>query len=745
MTSGRTRAIIGALVAVVVLGAIGVGVYVATRGGDTAVMLESAAKDGPDPFTTSVTAAEVPAPSEQVIEATAQLVSAGSSDDGTGTRVVPGTEPGLYGGTRDQSVCDAGALAAFLAEDDAKAAAWADVIGIDVGDIAATLDSYAPVVLTADTLVTNHGFSNGKATPRQSVLQAGTAVLVDDAGVPRVRCSCGNPLAPPAQESLADATVEGDEWDGYRAASVAVVAGADPTTALTVVDLRDGQRFEQPVGSSGATWIAVSGGYDPTGATLSGAIHTSPDGTTWSTALDSPAPLHGVAVSDDLAVVVGGSGSGTGGTVLTSTDGATWSEPIPVTDPLAAVAHGDGRWVAVGDRSFAEEGGAGDASNGAIWSSSDGTSWQRVATTSPYDNAELVALSGGILHQSMRSVAYGDGQWIASAQECTERVCRTVEFTSPDATNWTRRSLEGSLGPISVAHDGATWGLVGRDVTGIGAGADSSATPVAGTSSDGIEWRTGPSQPADVFLEGLSSGAGSWLAVQDSSSSPDVPGTEGVYRSSDLATWTELSTLDVDLHGVAVLAVAHTEPAAPAPTTTTVAAPATDAAGIRVLTRGLQFVDAQGMNTGLVPYSGPASAAIDTIRGAIGEPTVTDQAGDGTCVAESKVHAWGALKIVVPTAEPAGANWLVTLTGTPSELPAMPVTVAGDFTLGASTDEVASYFPGVPTLSFSDQGVTYRYFLLDPSGGDTEPGTLVSAQDGTVRSITAPSYLEDLC
>ncbi|MGH3907098.1 MAG: DUF6777 domain-containing protein, partial [Pseudonocardiaceae bacterium] len=42
-----------------------------------------------------------------------------------------------------------------------------------------------------DTRVTNHGYRDGKATDRQAVLQAGTAVLVDEKGRPRVKCGCG--------------------------------------------------------------------------------------------------------------------------------------------------------------------------------------------------------------------------------------------------------------------------------------------------------------------------------------------------------------------------------------------------------------------------------------------------------------------------------------------------------------------------------------------------------------------------
>jgi hypothetical protein len=44
------------------------------------------------------------------------------------------------------------------------------------------------VLLRSDTVVTNHGFANGCSTTIPAVLQAGTAVLVDDKGVPVTKC-----------------------------------------------------------------------------------------------------------------------------------------------------------------------------------------------------------------------------------------------------------------------------------------------------------------------------------------------------------------------------------------------------------------------------------------------------------------------------------------------------------------------------------------------------------------------------
>jgi len=89
------------------------------------------------------------------------------------------------------------------------------------------------VVLRYDTRVTNHGFANGVATPYQSVLQAGTAVLVDRFGVPRARCYCGNPLLPPIPQSTPHYT--GDTWPRWSPTTIIVVV--PPGTPVTILTL----------------------------------------------------------------------------------------------------------------------------------------------------------------------------------------------------------------------------------------------------------------------------------------------------------------------------------------------------------------------------------------------------------------------------------------------------------------------------------------------------------------------------
>ncbi|MBW8821942.1 MAG: hypothetical protein JF598_27975, partial [Streptomyces sp.] len=80
------------------------------------------------------------------------------------------------------------------------------------------------------------------------VLQAGTAVLVDARGVPRVRCACGNPLTPPLA-MRGRAVVGGRPWPGYRPARVVVVAPSEQLiTDITIIDLVDNAWIERLIG-----------------------------------------------------------------------------------------------------------------------------------------------------------------------------------------------------------------------------------------------------------------------------------------------------------------------------------------------------------------------------------------------------------------------------------------------------------------------------------------------------------------
>jgi uncharacterized protein DUF6777 len=158
-----------------------------------------------------------------------------------------GSTPGLYGGTLNNQVCDVQQLVNFLTANPQKGAAWAGVLGIRQSDIPSYVATLTPLILRADTRVTNHGFANGQATELQSVLQAGTAVLVDQYGVPRVRCYCGNPLLPPR---LTVTRYEGPTWPGFSPNTLVVIEKS--TTVInnfTAVDVTTGQPISVPAGS----------------------------------------------------------------------------------------------------------------------------------------------------------------------------------------------------------------------------------------------------------------------------------------------------------------------------------------------------------------------------------------------------------------------------------------------------------------------------------------------------------------
>ncbi|GHA26300.1 hypothetical protein GCM10010329_56860 [Streptomyces spiroverticillatus] len=231
----------------------GSGPGATTDVGGQDVLLQPVAAHGPDPFTQSTAKTTTPLPSTTT-PAPTRTASVSPSASVRRVQQVSGGTPGLYGGTQSVSSCDVEQQIRYLTgsgADQAKARAFADASRIDVAAIPRFLRGLTPVVLRADTRVTNHGFSGGSLTSFQSVLQAGTAVMVDANGMPRVRCACGNPLLPP---TVAQGTVthKGQPWRGYRPAEVVVVT---PTTVvinnLTIVNVVNNTWIERETGSEG--------------------------------------------------------------------------------------------------------------------------------------------------------------------------------------------------------------------------------------------------------------------------------------------------------------------------------------------------------------------------------------------------------------------------------------------------------------------------------------------------------------
>ncbi len=204
----------------------------ATTPAQAALRLEPVASMGENPFTPSVGQGQAAPPPAH-----------------TGGTVQADTV-GLFGGTEKVGSCNPRKLVTFLQDHPDKAAAWAGVLGITPADIPTFVSSLTSVVLRSDTAVTNHGFLNGQATVVPSVLQAGTAVLVDRHGNPVTRCACGNPLTSPTV--FTNISFVGPVWANFSATSVTVIQRTSVViNTFTLVAVNTGTPFHRPAGTQG--------------------------------------------------------------------------------------------------------------------------------------------------------------------------------------------------------------------------------------------------------------------------------------------------------------------------------------------------------------------------------------------------------------------------------------------------------------------------------------------------------------
>ncbi|HEY6396561.1 MAG TPA: DUF6777 domain-containing protein, partial [Solirubrobacteraceae bacterium] len=169
---------------------------------------------------------------------------AAASTSSAGLVSYTGSLPGLYGGTRNYSSCNKPQLVSFLQQNPAKATAWATTLGIQTTQISHFVSGLTDVVLRTDTRVTNHGYVNGVADPIQSVLEAGTAVLVDQYGRPVVKCYCGNPLTPPVLYSSPVYT--GPLWVGFSTTNITIIQqSVTIINQFTLYDPSTGMEFKR--------------------------------------------------------------------------------------------------------------------------------------------------------------------------------------------------------------------------------------------------------------------------------------------------------------------------------------------------------------------------------------------------------------------------------------------------------------------------------------------------------------------
>ncbi|MFB7290025.1 DUF6777 domain-containing protein [Actinacidiphila glaucinigra] len=210
-----------------------------TKGGGE-IFLQNASAAGPDPFT--------PSTAGEPGTAVTPTITPNESSAPGGTLKVSGAHPGLYSGKQNKAACDVERQIAYLTGDPARSKAFAETLKVEQQDLPAHLRALTPVQLNWDTRVTSHGFKDGKVTDYQAILQAGTPVMVDNRGVPVVRCACGNPMSAP-DAANGTPTYSGRQWETFRAAGlVAVVPSDKPMKTLTLYDQDSKRWFERPSG-----------------------------------------------------------------------------------------------------------------------------------------------------------------------------------------------------------------------------------------------------------------------------------------------------------------------------------------------------------------------------------------------------------------------------------------------------------------------------------------------------------------
>ncbi|MEU9486269.1 DUF6777 domain-containing protein [Streptomyces decoyicus] len=295
----RVAIVAAAVVAAVIL------TMVLTRpggSGTSEVFAEPAASTGQDPVTKSTANDSSPTSSAKP-----------RKPSGGGNSTFEGATPGLYGGTRNSASCDVEKQITYLTGSPERNQAFAGVLGKKPGQVPSYLRSLTPVQLGYDTRVTNHGFKDGKATSFQSVLQAGTAVMVDSYGVPRVRCKCGNPLTEPTPLQGNVKTV-GTKWPGYQPSNAVVVKPAKTKIKEFVLrDPKTGKWFKRPEGSAGTTDTPTAPPDEtPSGPTTSEPPNGSPSAGETSTGTSGPPTSDTGTTSPESPTDTGGSDT-TGG------------------------------------------------------------------------------------------------------------------------------------------------------------------------------------------------------------------------------------------------------------------------------------------------------------------------------------------------------------------------------------------------------------------------------------------------
>lgn len=165
--------------------------------------------------------------------------------------VFPGDTDGLYGRTIDGRVdsCDRALMRRRLKASLVAGRAWAEILHLEGGGIAGYIQSLTPVLLQVDSRVTDHQLVGEEARPFQAVLEAGTAVLIDAYGVPRVRCASGSPLLGPVKHE--QFVVIGEPWPALMIDRSVRVVPASVQSSFDIIENPSGALYRRPSGTEG--------------------------------------------------------------------------------------------------------------------------------------------------------------------------------------------------------------------------------------------------------------------------------------------------------------------------------------------------------------------------------------------------------------------------------------------------------------------------------------------------------------
>ncbi|MEU8872505.1 DUF6777 domain-containing protein [Streptomyces javensis] len=166
----------------------------------------------------------------------------------SGGRAFRGNTPGLYAGVRNRQPCDRQGLLHDLDADKQRGAAWSKVQHISPDGIPDFVNRLTSVTLRSDTYAKTYGYRGG-VKPVSAVLQAGTAVFVDERGLPVVKCDSGNPVRVSAPPRNAKPTFTGPEWNGFSRSTVTVIRPATKNAKhLVLVGIGKAELLKRPLG-----------------------------------------------------------------------------------------------------------------------------------------------------------------------------------------------------------------------------------------------------------------------------------------------------------------------------------------------------------------------------------------------------------------------------------------------------------------------------------------------------------------